>query len=849
MTAPPPTIRDVITQQEAEARASRVSHVSYEIEIDLHARAETFRGSVTIRFQLTGGDDVFLDARIDTIEHVEINGNAIDLDVDGYRIMLPGSSLSAHNTVTIVYETEYDHGGEGLHKFEDPQDGEEYLYSNLETYAAHRVFPCFDQPDIKASYALAATAPAEWELIANGRESSVERLDDGRICHEFETTEPFSTYLFALIAGPYHAFHEQHGDIPLGFFCRKSLVEYVDIDEIWEVTKQGLDFFSSFFDYAYPFTKYDQIAVPEFNAGAMENVGAVTHHEFIIFRDPPTEPQRAERANVILHEMAHMWFGNLVTMRWWNDIWLNESFAEFMAHLSSHEATKFKTAWQAFNRRKSWAYRQDQLITTHPIAGPVNDTDEVFLNFDGITYAKGASAIQQLVAVLGMDGFRDAMQRYFRLHAFSNTRLSDFLAALQQSAERDLNEWSSLWLETPSLNTLAVDWEQDGERISAMTLTQTAPEEYPTIRPHHIDIALGHEEDGKLVIESLQATIDGAEATLDDAVGRPAPAFVVPNHGDSDFVNIALDDATLEYLRGNLQRVNDPLLRQVIWQSLWQMVRSQQLKSTEYIELAADKVRTETDQELISSLLINVQGAIARYVPDDRRLAVAHDFFEVAWESLNAAAQGDLQIIWARTVFGLAVNEEDIVRATRLADGVDNIAGLEIDQDMRWDLALRHVGYGLDGAQARLQAEHERDPSDRGARAMHRAEVSVPDAAVKTAAWKRFTEDGQNAYGSLHMTGAAMSGFHWWVQRDLLEPYVEPYFNELERIFQEHDNEFARAFFGGLYPGYRAIDDTLERGESVIREIGDSLPVLTRSLREANDELSRAIACRKFAAS
>ncbi|MCH7908692.1 MAG: peptidase family M1 [Candidatus Hydrogenedentes bacterium] len=365
MTASTSGSRDVLTQDEATARAARVSHASYDVQLDLHADSERYQGAVTIRFQLTGDGPIELDSRTRTIERVELNGDRLDLKEQDFRIVLPADALTTHNTVTIVFENEYDHGGDGFHRFTDPEDGEVYLYTNLEPYATHRLFPCFDQPDIKAEFTLAVAAPDQWELIANGRERSVERLDDGRIRHSFETTAPFSTYLFALIAGPYQAFRDQHGDIPLGFFCRKSLVKYVDIDEIWEVTKQGLDFFASFFDYAYPFVKYDQIAVPEFNAGAMENVGAVTFNEYIIHRDPPTESQRAGRANVILHEMAHMWFGNLVTMKWWNDLWLNESFADYMSYLAMYEATRFKTSWQSFNRRKAWAYREDQLVTTH----------------------------------------------------------------------------------------------------------------------------------------------------------------------------------------------------------------------------------------------------------------------------------------------------------------------------------------------------------------------------------------------------------------------------------------------------------------------------------------------------
>ena len=847
MTATPASARDVLTQEEADARARRVSHVSYDLRIDLTRDADGYRGDVTIRFQLEGFDDLFVDFRGKTIERLVVNGEAIEPDWTGYRLTMPGSALSAYNTVHVIYDNEYDHGGDGFHQFRDPEDGQEYLYTNFEPYEAHRLFPCFDQPDIKAEYELTVSAPSEWELISNSVELTVERLDDGRILHSFKKTDPFSSYLFALIAGPYHAFRDRHGSVPLGFFCRKSLVEHVDIDELWEVTKQGLDFYASFFDYAYPFTKYDQVFVPEFNAGAMENVGAVTHSERLVFRDPPTENQRLSRAETLLHEMAHMWFGNLVTMRWWNDLWLNESFATFMAYLALTEATRFRTAWQAFNAgMKSWAYRQDQLITTHPIAGEVPDTDQTLLNFDGITYGKGASVIKQLVATIGLDGFRDGMRRYFRRHAFGNTTLSEFLDALQEGAGRDLHGWARLWLETPSLNTVSASWELDGERLSGMRLFQSAPEEYPTLRPHHMDLALVREQEGRLIIDSLPVEIEGEETEVPEATGRPAPALVVPNHNDHAFVKVALDRASLDHLRGNLELVEDPLLRQVIWQALWNMVRDQQLKSPDFLDLAAAKVTAESDQELIETILGNAQGAIARYLPDDQREPAAHRFSDVAWDALNSAPRGDLQIIWMRTLIALAINRQDIERCGLLADGELAVEGLTVDQDMRWDIATRYRACGLERADQRLTAERDRDPSDRGQRAALRAEVSAPSAEVKAEAWRRFLEEG---YGSLHLTAAAMGGFHWWVQRELLEPYTERFFERLPDIFEQRDNEFARSYFGALFPGYRVERELLERGERLLAQVGDRLPLLSRSLREANDDLSRAIRCREYAAS
>ena len=847
-----PIARDVLSQDEAIARARLVSDISYEIHLDLTAGASTYRGDVTVRFDYvaSGGEGTFLDHRGGGIERIEVNGEELEPPSGEYRIPLPASALRDSNVVRVRYEHEYDHTGDGFHQFVDPEDGGEYLYSNFEPYNAHRLFPCFDQPDLKASYNLTVDAPSEWELIANGPELGREALEDGRLRRRYAPAERFSTYLFALIAGPYHVVRDEHRGVPLGFYCRRSLVRHLDEDELFEVTKQGLDFFGGFFDYAYPFGKYDQIFVPEFNFGAMENIGAVTHSERMVFRDPPTENQRLGRAEVLLHEMAHMWFGNLVTMRWWNDLWLNESFATYMAYLALVEATRFQTAWQAFNSgMKAWAYRQDQLVTTHPIAGQVRDTDETFLNFDGITYGKGAAVLKQLVAAVGMDGFREGMRIYFRRHAFGNTTLAEFLDAIGEGAGRDLHGWAALWLETASLNTLAASWEVEDGRLAGLSIAQTAPGDYPTLRPHQLDLALVG-ADGDAGIESLPVAVDGAETVVEEAAGRAAPQLVMPNHNDHAFVKVALDDRSLDYVSEHLERVGDPLLRQLIGQALWNMVRDQQLRSTDYLPLVASKLANEADTELIESALQTAVAAIARYVPAAQRDAEAQRFAEVCWDALQGlpadAASNDLRIIWARTLIGVSITPADIERVIALADGELSAPGLTIDQEMRWDIAARAVAHGLEGAAARVEAERERDPSDRGERAAIRASVATPMEEAKAEAWERIHGEG---YGSLHLTAAAMSGFHWNVQRELLDPWTWEFFERAPEVFAERQNEFTRAWFANLFPHFRIEQAVLDRSRALLDEIGDGLPLLARSLREANDDLERAIRCREFAAS
>jgi aminopeptidase N len=848
MNAPPPTTRDVLTQVEAEDRARRVSQVSYRLNLELERGHPTYRGDVSATFRLDSDAPIFLDFTGHRIDRLEVNGQAIESpNWTGYRLQLDRGLRRGDNTVRVVYENQYDHTGDGFHQFVDPEDNEEYLYTNFEPYSAHRLFPCFDQPDIKARYRLTVTAPHNWTLIANTPETHVEVVRSGMTRHSFEQTKPFSTYLFALIAGPYEAYRSQHHNVPLGFFARRSLRPYIDQQELFELTKQGLDFYQSFFDYPYPFTKYDQIFVPEFNAGAMENVGAVTHSERLVFRDPPTDNDRLGRAEVLLHEMAHMWFGNLVTMRWWNDLWLNESFATYMAYLALVEGTRFKHAWQAFNSgMKNWAYRQDQLITTHPIAGEVADTDQTFLNFDGITYGKGAAVIKQLVASVGMNGFRRGMRGYFRKHEFGNTTLADWLDALGEGAGRDLHGWAELWLETPSLNTIAARTEVADGRIASLRLEQSAPEDYPTLRPHQLEIALVRDDGESLAIDAIPAHIDGPQADVPEAIGRPAPALVYPNYNDHAFAKIALEEASLDFIREKLDRIVDPLLRQLIWQTLWHMVRDQQLKSTDYLALAGPKAITERDHELVETTLSQMTATIARYVPEERKAQAAHEFFQLCGQALETCDDPDLRIIWARTLVNVAINPDDILHTGDLADGEIAIPGLTIDQDMRWSIASHNVAYGIDGAAERVARERERDRSDRGQRALLRCDVSVPDADVKHDAWERFHGDG---YGSLHLTAAAMSGFHWWSQSELLEPYIELYFEALPGIFERRDNEFATTYFSQLWPGYLVERSLLDRANELLAETGERLPVLQRRLRETIDDLERAIRCREFAAS
>ena len=837
--------RDNLTRDEAVARASRVSNCTYTLRLELGEKQATYSGDITITFDDSGTGDLQLDHRGKVLHSLVVNGHELQPTFSDYRIRIPGANLQPSNTVHIRYENEFDHAGDGFHQFIDPADGEEYLYSNFEPYAAHRLFPCFDQPDLKATYQFSAVAPADYVVVANGGLVSVEPQSDGRRLHTFASCGPFSTYLFAVIVGRYHRVTEQHRDVEMGLLCRKSMVEHLDTDELFEVTRQGLDFYGEFFAVPYPWGKYDQLFVPEFNAGAMENVAAVTHNEYMVFRDPPTRAQRRERAEVILHEMAHMWFGNLVTMRWWDDLWLNESFATYMSYLCVDRATKFDTAWLDFNSAmKNWAYRQDQLVTTHPIAATVADTDQTFLNFDGITYAKGASVLRQLAAAIGDDGFREGMRLYFRRHAYGNTDLRQFLAALEEGSGRSLGEWSKLWLETASLNTISATYESDGDRVTSLQVTQVAPRDYPTIRPHRIDIGLLRMEDNRIETSVIETEISTAETTLPISGSVPVPGLVLPNINDLAYAKVSLDAGSIAFAREHLEKIDDPLSRQLLWSSLWNMVRDQQLSSIEYLALVREKMPLEPESELLGAVLGQATTALDRYVPDEWREREAGLLFEAALAALEQATQEDQVITWARTTIAAGVREQDVLVLGELLDGRRAIPGLTLDQDMRWSIAMKFVVLGLPGASERIETEAERDKTDRGQRAVVEAEVARPSAEAKAIAWKKFNGEG---YGSLYLTRAAMAGFHWWRQREILKPYTERFFEAVPGVFDQQDGEFATMYFRALFPGYTAEQATLDRAQALLDDTDESKSLLQRTLREAIDDLGRTIACREFA--
>ncbi len=839
--------RDILTQTEAAERALRVHDVSYDIRLDLVGGQPTYRGDVVVRFSVSGDGPLFLDFRGREIERLELNGEQLQPEWTGYRLTLP--NVAAGDAVlSVVYVNDYDTTGDGFHRFVDPEDGEEYVYTNFEPYEAHRLFPCFDQPDIKATYRFTVTAPSAWQVIGNTRLDSSTPADDGRTTHRFDQSEVFSTYLVALVGGPYVRRSIAHGDLELGLYARRSMDRYMDehAPEILEVTAQGMDFYAELFDQPYPFSKYDQIFVPEYNSGAMENVGCVTYNELYLFRDKATDNQRLDRAETFLHELAHMWFGNLVTMRWWDDLWLNESFATYISYVAMTEASRFRNAWKNFNGViKRWAYQTDVLPTTHPISGTADDTEIAFLNFDGITYGKGASVLKQLVKHIGRDSFNEGMRLYFRRHAWGNATLADFLGCLEEAGDISLQEWSQLWLQTSSVNTLAARWESVAGQVGSFSIEQTASEQHAVLRPHSFEIAFGNERNGHLAIESVDASVTGYRTQIDGASGRPEPDLVFPNHGDHAYAKVELDDRSVEYVRSRLKNVDDELLRQLLWASLWEMVRDQRLSSLEYLTIAAEQLPSESDLDVLEIVLERLAILLRRYVPESHIAQESHRWFELALSNLAQATQGDAQILWVRSAIAAAESPADVQRLIGLADGAEKPGGFELDQEMRWAVAVKAVAHGMADADRLLSEQERLDPSDRGRRALLQAEAARPTKAAKEQAWVRIHGDG---YGSFHLTRAAMLGFLWPHQHELLEPYVDGFFDHVQEIFETRDHPFARAYLWSLYPTHRVDPRVLDRSREMLQRLDGSLPTLSRQLAELADELDRQIKVRAFAA-
>ena len=849
-----------LTRNEAVERAALVTVDNYRIELDLTGPSDTrFRSVTTVQFEALPGADTHIDLAAHTVHSAVLNGH--EIDVSGYdeSTGIPLVGCAQNNVLVVEADCYFSNTGEGLHRFVDPVDGEVYLYSQFETADAKRMFACFDQPDLKATFDVVVTAPAHWQVISNG--ATIDARNDGDVVtHVFATTPKMSTYLVALIAGPYavwrDTYHDEHGEIPLGIFCRASLADYMDADRLFTETKQGFDFYHANFGIPYAYDKYDQLFVPEFNAGAMENAGAVTFLEDYVFRSKVTRYSYERRAETVLHEMAHMWFGDLVTMRWWDDLWLNESFATFASVLCQADATEYDQAWTTFaNVEKSWAYRQDQLPSTHPVAADIPDLHAVEVNFDGITYAKGASVLKQLVAYVGLDHFLAGLRDYFAAHAFGNATFDDLLGALEKASGRDLSDWGRQWLKTTGLNTLRPDFDVDSDgRFTRFAIRQggAAPGAGET-RVHRLAVGVYTDNgSGQLVRahrEELDVMGDATEVAALQGVSRGD--LILVNDDDLTYCSMRLDDDSLRTALTRIADIADPLPRTLVWSAAWEMTRDAELRARDFVTLVMRGVHAETEVGVAQRLLLQAQTALNSYAePDWAAEGGWPDFADRLVELARTAEAGsDHQLAFVNAVCTSVLTERHLSLLGDLLDGdpaEHGLPGLQVDTDLRWRIVTALAAGGRIDAEGPntpfIDAEAKRDPTAAGRRHAAAAAAARPQAEVKARAWREVIEDDTLP----NITARAIiGGWNQPGQRALLLPYTQRYFDAAAAVWDRRSSEVAQTVVVGLYPSWDISAAALEAADWFLGGLHVP-PALHRLVLEGRAGVERALRAREF---
>ncbi|MFV0493901.1 aminopeptidase N [Mycobacterium sp.] len=862
-----------LTRDQAIERAALVTVHSYQVNLDVtdgdgKAGDRTFGSVTTVTFDAEPGADTVIDIAADIVHSATLNGQA--LDVSGYDestgIALRG--LTGHNVLVVDALCRYSNTGEGLHRFVDPADNETYLYSQFETADAKRMFACFDQPDLKATFDIRVTAPGSWKVVSNGATASVDDTATGSV-HTFATTPRMSTYLVALVAGPYavwnDTYSDEHGDIPLGIYCRSSLRAFMDAERLFTETKQGFAFYHKNFGISYAFGKYDQLFVPEFNAGAMENAGAVTFLEDYVFRSKVTRASYERRAETVLHEMAHMWFGDLVTMKWWDDLWLNESFATFASVLCQSESTEYTQAWTTFATvEKSWAYRQDQLPSTHPIAADIPDLHAVEVNFDGITYAKGASVLKQLVAYVGLDHFLAGLRDYFRTHAFGNATFDDLLGALEQASGRDLSDWGRQWLKTTGLNTLRPDFdvEADAEgrsRFTRFAVTQTgaAPGAGET-RVHRVAVGVYDDDPddpggpGKLIrVHREELDIEGPSTDVPALVGVPRGKLVLVNDDDLTYCSLRLDQESLRTALSRIAEIAEPLPRSLVWSAAWEMTREAELRARDFVTLVCGGIGGETEVTVLQRLLLQAQTAVGSY--SEPAWAHEHGWPHLADRLLELARGAepgsDHQLAFINAFCTSVLSPRHVDTLSTLLDGDPaelSLNGLQVDTDLRWRVVIALAAAGAIDADGpgtpRIDTEVRRDRTAAGERHGAQASAARPQIEVKQAAFTTVVQDDTlaNALSRAMIAGIGAAG-----QAELLKPFTARYFEAIPGVWARRSSEVAQSVVIGLYPYWDITADAIAAADEFLAG-PDVPPALRRLVLEGQAGIKRSLRARDF---
>jgi aminopeptidase N len=842
-----------LAQSEARARAAALDVSSYDIVLDLtdgsgNPGSNTFRGVTTISFTSSEvGLSTFIEVAAHAVRSATLNGAAVDISGWTAETGLALTGLAAQNTLIVEADFPYSQSGQGLHRAVDPADKEVYLYSQFETADAQKVFACFDQPDLKSVYTWHAKVPKHWSVISN---APIERVEDGQ--HDktvhFEQSAKMSTYVTALCAGPYHEVRTSHDGVDLGLFCRQSMAEHLEADELFEITKQGFDFFQSQFAVRYPLPKYDQLWVPEFNAGAMENFGCVTHTDTYLFRSSVTDFEREQRANTVLHELAHMWFGDLVTMQWWDDLWLNESFAEWASHWCNAEATRFTDAWTTFlSLRKNWGYAQDQLTSTHPVYCDMPDVEAVEVNFDGITYAKGASVIKQLVAYVGIEAFVTGIRSYFKQNLWGNATFNDLLTALEESSGRELRSFAASWLETAQVNTLrpTVQLREDGT-YQQVTVEQAAPDSHPTLRPHRIGVGLYDLVDNTLVRRNrLEVDVAGPQTVIDELVGVRAADVLLLNDDDLTYAKLRLDERSMATVIEHLSGFQSALPRALCWAAAWDMTRDAEMAGRDYIALVSNALPDERDINLVTTSLRQASLVLTQFVDPAWAPTGWARLAETAKAALAAAPAGSgFQLAWARAFVGAARSEADLDTVAGWLRGDGLPEGITIAGELRWQLVQNLVANGRAGLDV-IEAEHTADRTAAGDSGAGLATALIPTPEGKEAVWAELT--GQDSPPNWR-NRALVLGLHHPSQVELTAPYAAKFFEAVDTVWNLRDSEPAQEFVVYGYPNTQVSDETVGLAEAWLAADGHPTP-LRRLIAEGNDRMLRALAARRKDAS
>ncbi len=851
-----------LTRDEAAERAAHLSVDSYQVQVDFTAGDQRFGSHTTVTFRCNQpGWSSFIDWVGAQPELISLNGQLLDPAqvYDGTRIQV--AHLAAVNTLTVTGTCPYMNTGEGVHRFVDPADGEVYLYTQFEVADARRMFAVFDQPDLKASYTFSVTAPAHWQVFSVSPTSVPTPVREGVARWDFSPTPALASYVTAVVAGPYEGATATYTDsngrqVPLGVYCRSSLRQFLNTQEMLLVTQQGFEFFENLFHVPYPFEKYDQIFVPEFNAGAMENAGCVTILEDYVERSKVTEAFIERRAETVLHELAHMWFGDLVTMRWWDDLWLNESFATFASVLCQVEATRWTNGWTTFaNVEKTWACRQDQLPSTHPIVADINDLEDVEVNFDGITYAKGAAVLKQLVSWVGREQFFHGIHHYFTSYAWGNATLADLLAHLEKACGKDMQAWARQWLQTSGITTLRADCDVEPDaqgvlRYTRFTLIQQAaqvPADHTQVwRDHQLRLGLYHRDVTTGVItcqDSIEACVSGQHTELPQMVGQVQPDLLLLNDQDLAYAKIRFDQRSMNTLIESINHIDDDLARVLCWSAAWDMTRDAELRASDYLTLITHGIVREHDSAMLRSLLRQGELCAALYIDPARQEQATAALADTFWSALQQAQAGsDAQLQLMRAFAGLARSRDHQQVVHNVLIGRLRLPGLVVDTDLRWGLLHSLVSYGYLPATA-IDEELARDDTATGQRHAATARAALPTPQAKRETWDELisNDDLPNS-----IRNAMIAGFAPVHQRELISGYRQEYFSTIDQVWKTRTNDTAQNLITGLYPSLSIDTQTLDMTDEWMAQHPESPASLRRLLREAQDGVRRALRVQEF---